>query len=172
MWGMKPKSLAAGRSAFALFRMACIIRKDRIMGFTVAYQSTEIISLAVQREILNATRDLSKGRTWLSCEPPCLVNNNGTLFGFSKPVFFPHPDDEASAKSEGLPDGTLNDVLEVLCELSRRFDVDWEVSHDHSDGPLGYIRKGVCDDNVRMECETLTDLANELGGEGFDLNDL
>ncbi|GAA4444595.1 hypothetical protein [Novipirellula rosea] len=142
------------------------------MGFAVAYQTTEQISPALQREMIHAAKDLSSGRTWLSCEPPYLMNENGTLVGASKPNFSPHPDDVASAKSEGLPDGTLSDTLEILCELSRRFDVDWEISHDHSAGPLGYIRNGVCDDDVTTQCDALTDLADELGAEGFDLDDL
>ncbi len=141
------------------------------MGFAVAYQTTEQISPALQRQLIDAMNDLSVGRTWLSCEPPFLMNEGGTLVGASKPNFAPHPDDVSSAKSEELPDGTLNDVLDVLCELSRRFDVDWEISHDHSDGPLGYIRNGVCDDEVRTQCDAFTDLAGELGVEGFDLDD-
>lgn len=141
------------------------------MGFAIVYRTTGPISTALQREVISAATDLSGGRTWLSCEPPYLMNENGTLVGASKPNFAPHPDDVSSAKSEGLPDGTLNDVLEVLCELSRRFDVDWEISHDHSDGPLGYIRHGVCDEEVRTQCDAFTDLADELGGEGFDLSD-
>lgn len=57
--------------------------------------------------------------------------------------------------------------------LSRRYEVDWELSHDHSDGPLGYIRSGVCDEEVRTQCDAFTDLAAELfGGEDFDLDDL
>ncbi len=63
-------------------------------------------------------------------------------------------------------------MLELLCELSRRFDVDWEISRDHSDGPLGYIRNGVCDDDVRTQCDAFSDLADELGAEGFDMDDL
>ncbi|WP_372723594.1 hypothetical protein [Novipirellula sp.] len=142
------------------------------MGFSVAYQTTEQISPALQREMTDVASELTYGRTWLSCEPPYLMNQSGTLVGASKPNFSPHPDDVASAKSEGLPDGTLRDLLEVLCELSRRFDVDWKISHDHSDGPLGYIRSGICDDEVKTQCDAFSDLADELGGEGFDLDDL
>lgn len=141
------------------------------MGFAIAYQTTEQISPALQREMIDVANDLSRGRTWLSCEPPDLTNENGTLVGASKPNFSPHPDDVVSANSEGFPDGTLSDVLKVLCELSRRFGVDWEISHDHSDGPLGYIRNGICDDDVKTQCDAFTDLTDELGGEGFDLDD-
>mgnify|MGYP001185920786 CR=1 FL=1 len=141
------------------------------MGFAIAYQTTEQITPALQREMIEVANDLSGGRTWLSCEPPYLINENGTLVGASKPNFSPHTDDVASAKSAGLPDGTLSDVLEVLCELSRRFDVDWEISHDHSDGPLWYIRNGICDEEVKIQCDAFMDLTDELGGERFDLDD-
>jgi hypothetical protein len=142
------------------------------MGISVAYQTTEQISPALQREMIEAANELSRGRSWLGCEGPYLMNENGTLAGSSKPNFLPHADDVASAKSEGLPDGTLNDLLGVLCELSRRFDVTWEISHDHSDGPLGYIRNGICDDEVKTQCDAFSELADELGREGFDLDDL
>ncbi len=66
----------------------------------------------------------------------------------------------------------MNDLLEILCELSRQFGVDWEISHNYSDGPLGYIRGGAIDDDVRTQCEAFNDLASDLGMEGFDLDDL
>jgi hypothetical protein len=142
------------------------------MGFAVAYQTTEPISPALQREMLDKINSLSSGRTWLSCEPPCLFNNDGALMGISKPNFSPHPDDVASARAEGLPDGTLIDLLDILCELSRDFDIEWEISHDYSEGPIGYIRNGVCDDDVRTQCTASNDLADELGSPDFDLDDL
>ncbi len=67
-----------------------VVRQDKDMGFAVAYQTTEQISLALQREMIDAANDMSNGRTWLSCEPPSLMNENGTLVGASKPNFSPH----------------------------------------------------------------------------------
>ncbi len=47
-------------------------------------------------------------------------------------------------KSEGLPDGTPKRCLEVIVRtVAAFFDVDWEISHESSDGPLGYIRNGI-----------------------------
>ncbi|MGN6545981.1 MAG: hypothetical protein ACTHK7_13085 [Aureliella sp.] len=140
------------------------------MGFAVGYETTKPVAPELQPEVLQAVAELARGRTWLSCEPPHLIDSGGMLIGASKPNFMPHPDDVASAKREGLPDGTLNDLLDILCELSHRFDVDWQISHDHSDGPLGYIRNGVCDEEVRVQCDAFTELAQELGGEEFDLD--
>ena len=142
------------------------------MGFSITYQLTEPVSVETEAAILGAIETLRSGRTWLSCEPPFLRNYDGVLSGSSKPNFTPHPDDVAAAEAEGLPDGTVNDLLEILCELSRQFRVDWEISHEYSDGPLGYIRGGDIDDDVRTHCEAFNDLASDLGMEGFDLDDL
>lgn len=142
------------------------------MGFSIGYTLTESVSPDTEAEILKTTASLRTGRTWLGCEPPFLRNHDGVLAGSSKPNFMPHPQDVASAEASGLPDGTLNDLLEVLCELSRRFNVDWEISHDYSDGALGYIRGGEVDEDVRIQCEAFSDLAADLGMEGFDLGDL
>ena len=132
------------------------------MGFSISYTSTEQISPAVQTEMIAALSGLSQNRTWLSCEPPRLANHAGLLGGSSKPNFSPHPEDVASAKASGQSDGTVNDLLEILCELSRRFGVDWEISHDYSEGPLGYIRQGDCDDDVRTQCEAFGDVAVDI----------
>jgi hypothetical protein len=105
-----------------------------------------------------------EGRTWLMCEPLCfwLDENDGHLMGGSKPNFFPHPDDAASAASTGLPDGTLRDLLDILCQLSRDHGIDWEISHDHSDGTIGLIRDGICDPEVLTQVEILADLCGNL----------
>jgi hypothetical protein len=147
------------------------------MGFSIHYDATEQISPALQREMTEAANQLLEGRTWLSCEPPLLSEYEGSFGGGVKPNVVKHPEDVAAAQQEALPDGTLNNAIEVLCELSRRFDVDWEISHDHSDGPLGYIRCGVCDEDVREFCDAMTDVAGDLfpdgfDSEGFDLDDL
>ncbi len=142
------------------------------MGFSIGYQLTEPVTTETQVAILDVARSLTKGRSWLSCEPPLLRLYYGVLSGSSKPNFMPHPRDIASAESSGLPDGTLNDLLEILCQLSQRFHVDWEISHDYSDGPLGYIRRGEIDETVWAQCEAFSDLAGDLGIEGLDLEDL
>ena len=142
------------------------------MGFLISYQLTEPVTAVIEAAMLDATKSLRAGRAWLSCEPPFLRNYAGVLSGSSKPNFMRHPEDVASAESEGLPDGTLNDLLEILCQVSKQFNVDWEISHDYSDGPLGYIHDGDIDDDVRTQCESLNDLAGDLGMEGFDLDSL
>ncbi len=142
------------------------------MGISIGYSFTAPVTADTAAAVLEATDALGNDRAWLSCEPPFLNNDDGVLCGFSKPNFTPHPDDAPSAASEGLPDGALSDLLEILCELSRQFDVDWEISHDYTDGPVGFIRRGVVDDEVRTQCDAFSELAENLGLEGFDLEDL
>lgn len=111
-----------------------------------------------------AVLEASRGRTWLSCEPVYFSRlEDGRLWGGSKPNLRPDPDDVASAQSEGLPDGSAQDMLEVLCRVSRDFGVDWEISHDGSDGPIGFIRGGECDGDVAGQIEAFADLAEALG---------
>lgn len=145
------------------------------MGFSVHYQTTELISRGLQAEIVAALDALSRGRAWLSCEPPLLDDEDGYLRGFSKPNFAPAAIDVAAAAPEGLPDGKLMDLLDVLCALSNQFDIDWEIAHDHSDGPIGYIRQGRCDDEVSVQCEAIQDMAEDfvdgIDPDDFDLGD-
>jgi hypothetical protein len=61
-------------------------------------------------------------------------------------------------------------MLDVLCKLSLDHDIEWEISHDHSGGPIGYIRDGICDKQVRDQVEAfadLDDILGELGAEGL-----
>ena len=93
------------------------------MGFTVYYQSTAPLSDNVVSAIAESLDELCEGRTWLSCEPVGFFggNNEDFLIGGSKPNFDPHPDDIADANAEGLPDGTLRDVVQIHCQLSSQF---------------------------------------------------
>jgi hypothetical protein len=143
------------------------------MGFTVYYRSTRPVEATQAAAIRSAAGRLCEGRTWLHCEPIHLFPDlgDGRLFGGSKPNFLPDPRDEASATASGLPDGTLRDVLDILERLSRDHVLDWEISHDESGGPVGYIRGGVCDDEARSLIQTLDDLAMTLAedlGDGGD----
>jgi hypothetical protein len=134
------------------------------MGFSVYYCSTRPVPPIKVDAIVQAASILCRGRTWLSCEPVgFLRRDDGRLFGGSKPNFQPHPDDVASAAREGLPDGTARDMLDILCQLSRDHGIDWEIRHDHSDGPVGYIRNGICDDEVVAQIEAFADLGDILG---------
>lgn len=136
------------------------------MGFSIMYRSTRPVSTAEAASIKEAAEAACRGRTWLSCEPVHFNSGSedGHLLGSSKSNFHPHPDDVASAKNEGLPDGTLRDLLDILCQLSRDHGIDWEVHHDHSDGPIGLIQAGECEGDVVAQVEAFADVAEFLGG--------
>jgi len=139
------------------------------MGFTVYYRSTEPVDAQKRAAVEAACRKLCRGRTWLSCEPLCFFpDDDHHMSGGSKPNFMPHPDDVASAQAEGLPDGTIRDALDILCQLSEEYDVDWEISHDYSDGSLGFVRDGRPDPDVLREIETCGSLAELLADTDMD----
>jgi len=127
------------------------------MGFTAYYRSLDTIDAEKRASIEAACDELCRGRTWLSCEPVLFFSgdDDGHIMGGSKPNFIPHPDDVDSAESEGLPDGTIQDALDVLCQLSRDHGVGWEISHDYSNGPIGLIRNGDADPEVRAVCHDI-----------------
>lgn len=134
------------------------------MGFTVQYRSTRPVTSAEADAIRRDADAASDGRAWLYCEPVHLedVEDDGTLIGFSKPNFRPHPDDAASAARSGLPAGTCRDMLDILCQLSRDHGIDWALGHDY-DPDIGSIRGGVCDPSVLNQIEGFDELADILG---------
>jgi hypothetical protein len=148
------------------------------LGFAVSYRSTEPVEPSKYARIQAAIKNASRGRTWLSSEGAWVSRQeDGHLWGASKPNFQPHPDDVAAAKMENLPDGTISDVVQILCDISRVEGVDWEVSHDDSDGPIGLIRNGVADPDVLAPIEAIADVCQILGelegglDDGLDIAD-
>jgi hypothetical protein len=134
------------------------------MGFEFYYRSTRPVTSTEAANIEQAADEVTRGHTWLSCEPLILSasEEDGHLEGGSKPTFQPHPDDATTAAKEGLPDGTIQDLIEILRQLSQSHAIDWEISHDHSDGPIGYIRNGVCDSEVLKQSEAFARLSGIL----------
>ncbi len=134
------------------------------MGFSICYRSTRPVSPAEAAAINRTAEAACQGYTWLSCESLLLSidDEDSHLHGSSKPNFHPHFEDVVSAANERLPDGTVRNLLEVLCRISREHSIDWEISHDYSDGPIGYIRAGVCDADVQTQIEIFADVAEEL----------
>jgi hypothetical protein len=145
------------------------------MGFRVYYRTARPVSPAEADALRDALGEANRGRTWLSCEPVHFYDDleEGRLLGGSKPNFLPDPDDAASAASEGLPDGALPDLIEVLCRLSRDHGVDWEFRHDEVPWSQGSIRGGVADDELLGMIEALDGLAEALREfEGFGEDEL
>lgn len=140
------------------------------MGFTVYYRSTEPVSQSIRESIEDYLDNSCEERTWLSCEPILFFGNGGSvehLMGGSKPNFDPHPDDIASAEKEGSPDGTLQDVVDILCQVSAQFKVDWDFSHDHDEGPVGSIINGQSDEELKNLVEGIMSMC-DVFDEEFD----
>jgi hypothetical protein len=142
------------------------------MGFTVYYRSTRPVSADEAAALRRAASAANAGRTWLSCEPVLFFSDleDGRLVGGSKPNFIPHPDDVAAAARAGEPDGDVRSLLEVLCRPSRDHRIDWVFSHDHDAGPIGFIRGGVCEEQLAAQIDMIASLAEILAEEsdGFD----
>ncbi|SIO27494.1 hypothetical protein SAMN05444166_3397 [Singulisphaera sp. GP187] len=143
------------------------------MGFSLYYRSTRPVSPAEAQAVERDAEAASEGRTWLSCEPAIFgsVDMDGHLLSDSKPNFEPHPDDVADAELSGLPDGTIMDLIDVLCQLSRDHGIDWQISHDADPEPIGYIRDGICDDIVRTQAELFAELGGLIAGDLEDFAD-
>ena len=137
------------------------------MGFTPYCRSTRPVAPAEANAVERDANAACGGRTWLSCEPIKFYpgGDNGHLVGGSKPNLQPHPDDAAAAARSSLPDGTTRDLIDILCQLSSKHGVDWQFSHDAGPGSIGYIRSGVCDDDVLVQAEIFAELGDLIAGE-------
>ena len=132
------------------------------MGFTVYYEALSPVSASTEESIEELLDRLSEGRTWLSCEPIRFFQGSNPLQGGVKPNFSPHPEDVAAAAEENLPDGTLQDAIDVLCVVSERFDIEWSVGHDYSPGPIGFIRNGKADASLRNAMAEITEAIGQF----------
>jgi len=135
------------------------------MGFTVYYRSTHPVRPDEVEAIRRAARTLSRGRNWLGSEPVYFFDSefvkDGHLLGGSKPNFMTNPDD-------GQQSTGIGNMVEVLCQLSRDYHIDWELSHDH-DPAIGFIRGGVCDESVAEKVQAIADLtARQLRDLGLE----
>ncbi|MCA8988505.1 MAG: hypothetical protein KDA78_12725 [Planctomycetaceae bacterium] len=132
------------------------------MGFDISYSTTEIISPALQREIIADAEALYLAYSWVQCDGPSLENDSGYLTGCSR-VSPSDPDGQEEAQQSDKPVGRLSHLLQALCELSSRHGIEWEIQHDHSEGVVGVIQYGIPDDAVRGTFEGLDELLEELG---------
>jgi hypothetical protein len=135
------------------------------MGFDITYATTEKISPALQREIIDEAHALYMQKSWVQCMGPELENEDGYLSGSSRLIPEPDAATLADARDGGAPDGTVLDLLDALCKLSGKFDIEWEISHDHSDGVVGCIEHGVPADTVRGTFDGLAAMCEGMGGD-------
>jgi hypothetical protein len=137
------------------------------MGLSIYFKSVLPVDQERADAINKAARAASEGRTWSSCEPVHFFPRkaDGILWGGVKPQLMPAPKD---AESEGnFPDGTFADVLEILSRLSKNHNVDWEISYDGGDGPVGYILGGACDAAVTSLVKQLVELSKAIKNSGL-----
>jgi len=124
------------------------------MAFTVHFQSTEPISSIVHQSLSESLAQLTHRHHWAGCEPPVLADEldaSGKILGSCRPNFMPIPDDYLNCDSKRLPDGSIHDVIDILSQLSSEFVVDWQLDHDHHEGPIGFIRNGSVDIQLKLE---------------------
>lgn len=134
------------------------------MGFTIYYRSTKQLDETASAAVKGRASQLCDGRSWLSCEPVGFwASEDGHLEGGSKPNFMSQLDPEELAEAEGMPDGNAMDMLDILCTLSQEFGIDWEISHDESDGTVGLIHDGVCDPEVKQRVEVFAQMSDNMG---------
>lgn len=132
------------------------------MGFTVYYQSTESVDPSIKVALGKSLERHIMKRSWISCEPPGFFGGddvNGILSGGSKPNFMPQPDDYLDPDNR-QPDGTVQDVVDILCDLSSEFGIDWQFSHDHEQGPVGFVRNGVADEDLLHEIKGIAGIGS------------
>jgi hypothetical protein len=133
------------------------------MGFSIHYRSTESMHPAQAFEIKQHAERLIHRYMWVSCEPVSLQQNtDGYLAGQSKPNFFPAEAEGAGPDLEGLCDGTVMTLAEVLCVLSREHGIDWDIGHDYEPDPIGRISNGVANNDLMEQLETLGSIGDLL----------
>lgn len=133
------------------------------MGFSIHYRSTETMHPALAFEVKQHAARLVGQYAWLSCEPISLQQQSGGyLKGQSKPSFFPAEADAHEADLEGLPDGTVLTLAEVLCSLSREHGINWYIGHDYEPDWIGRICDGVPDSELIEQLETFGSIGDLL----------
>jgi hypothetical protein len=142
------------------------------MAFSIHYRSSETMHPARAYEIKQHAERLVEGFVWFSCQPVLLQQTtDGYLGGHSKPNFFPAESDPGAPHADGLPDGTIVTLAELLCVLSREHGVNWDVGHDYEPEPIGRICDGIADPELIEQLETfgsMGDLLDDMMGEWDD----
>ncbi len=143
-----------------------------VMGFSIRYCSTETMHPAQAYAIKQHCEQLIGGFLWHSCEPVVLQQqSDGYLTGHSKPNFYPAELDTDTARLDGIPDGTVLTLAEVLCVLSRDHGVDWEIGHDYEPEPIGRISDGVANEDLMEQLATVGSMGDLLDFEEGEASD-
>jgi hypothetical protein len=139
------------------------------MGVCLNFRSAGPVEPGVAAAIRRARGRGLGDQPWVLCEPPHFhrdPDEDGRLVGSSKLNLM--PDAEELAEAGGRRDD-LDRLLEILCGLSQKHGVNWDLDIDGHE--LGSIVEGVCDEQVRGALEAFAALADDLT-EGLGLDDL
>ena len=131
------------------------------MAASIYYESLSPVRPSEYKLIRQVAQKAAKQRAWLSCEPVTFFppTADGVLKGASKPNF----ESKHNAPAD-LPDGNASDMLDVLCELSKSYGIDWMFVLE-AGPPSGYVRAGVADQALVEEVRQLSEIANILAGQ-------
>ncbi|MGB7326415.1 MAG: hypothetical protein WBD31_16195, partial [Rubripirellula sp.] len=147
------------------------------MAFSLRYRSTEAMHPARAFEIKADATILVARYQWTHCQPIELDQpSDGRLVGIS--------DNDSEWSNDfveiraDVPFGNVIVIADLLCELSRRHRVGWELSDAESGRSIGEIRSGTIDSQLTAKLQQIHSadqmLDKPLGdsrGESSDLLD-
>ena len=143
-----------------------------VMGLSIRYRSVLPMHPARAFEIKKYAAELNEMYAWIGCDQ-VVVNQStdGLLGGASTTSFIIDAEfvEEMESSNEESA-GDIATLIDVLCELSRAHDVDWEIEHDYEPDVIGCIRNGIADIQVLEELETIRTIGEMLGD--FDDDEL
>lgn len=114
-------------------------------------------------EIKKQAANLNDLYSWEGCDEVGLEQKSDGFLSGSSPTTFV-ADAEMLHEFDSLESaGDMEALVDVLCELSRNHEVDWEIRHDYEPDVIGYIREGIADIEVLEELETIRTIGEMLG---------
>lgn len=142
--------------------LACYLLVGSFMSLSIRYRSLEPMHPKLAFQIKKRAAQLNTIYPWAGCESVQLQQGtDGILGGDSTTCFLADPDLDV-----GINDAAASDIaalVDVLCELSREFEVDWQLEHDYETDVVGYIRFGIADAEVLEELETICAIGEMIG---------
>jgi hypothetical protein len=143
------------------------------MGLSIHYRSVDAMHPARAYEIKKHAAELNALYAWVGSDEVGLdQSTDGILAGSSATSFVidaEGADQDLVANEQSA--GDIATLIDVLCELSRCHDVDWEIEHDYEPDVVGCIRGGVADVRVLEELETIRAIGEMLGNFDEDFED-
>ncbi|TWU51831.1 hypothetical protein [Rubripirellula reticaptiva] len=140
------------------------------MAFSLRYQSTEAMHPARAFEIKADAAILVAKYQWTHCQAIDLDQpSDGRLVGISEND--PEWSNDFVDTKEDVPVGTVIVIAELLCELSRRHRVGWELADADSGQSIGEIRSGTIESRLITQLQWIhsaDQMLDETSGDGDD----